>query len=323
MDIEIIEMAERKCRFVLRNSTPAMANALRRTLLTDIPKMAIDEAEFHLGSSSGEDGRSLESVTPLFDEVIAHRLGMIPVPTDYEMFVPREECSCGGKGCSSCTLTYSLMGQGPRTVLSGDMMPLGDSSLAVKDADIPIVELTENQSIMIYAHARMGTARTHVKWQAAFGVGYKYRPVITIDQKKAGTPEALQLADKRRGYPDIFDEQGGKLVVKNADLCEYSADYETISEGAVHMENDDTQFVFTFETDGSLTCQQVLEQAVRILQKETAELAAQVADLKPKERKVREHFVMPERVEEGEEPEFEEVVTEVDSTAGASDESEQ
>ena len=43
MDIEILEMAERKAKFILKNSSPAMANALRRTLLSDIPKMAIDK----------------------------------------------------------------------------------------------------------------------------------------------------------------------------------------------------------------------------------------------------------------------------------------
>ena len=50
MDIEIIEMADRKAKFVLKNSCPAMGNALRRTLLSDIPKMAIDTVEFYTGN---------------------------------------------------------------------------------------------------------------------------------------------------------------------------------------------------------------------------------------------------------------------------------
>ncbi|MBQ3736503.1 MAG: DNA-directed RNA polymerase subunit D, partial [Candidatus Methanomethylophilaceae archaeon] len=49
MDIKILEMEERKCRFILRDASPAKANALRRTMLTDIPKMAIDSVDFHLG----------------------------------------------------------------------------------------------------------------------------------------------------------------------------------------------------------------------------------------------------------------------------------
>ena len=34
MDIEILEMAERKGKVILKNSTPAMANALRRTMIS-------------------------------------------------------------------------------------------------------------------------------------------------------------------------------------------------------------------------------------------------------------------------------------------------
>ncbi|MBR2254678.1 MAG: DNA-directed RNA polymerase subunit D [Candidatus Methanomethylophilaceae archaeon] len=172
MDIEIIEMAERKARFVLKNSSPAMANALRRTLLMDLPKMAIDKVEFHLGPIMSEDDREYESTTPLFDEVIAHRLGMIPVPTDLDVFVPQSECSCGGVGCPSCSIIYSLHRIGPCTVMSQDLLPLGDPSLKVKDEFIPIVELTDRQAVLIYATAVMGTARTHVKWQVCIGVGY-------------------------------------------------------------------------------------------------------------------------------------------------------
>ena len=45
MEIEIVELEERKCKFILKNSTPAKANALRRTMLSDIPKMAIDDVQ--------------------------------------------------------------------------------------------------------------------------------------------------------------------------------------------------------------------------------------------------------------------------------------
>ena len=103
MEIEILEMAERRARFILRNSSPAMANALRRTLLSDIPKMAIDKVEFHLGPiMDGE--KEYESMTPLFDEIIAHRLGMVPVPTDLDLFVPQDQCTCGGEGCPNCSM---------------------------------------------------------------------------------------------------------------------------------------------------------------------------------------------------------------------------
>ncbi len=277
MQIEIVELEERKCKFILKDSTPAKANALRRTMLTDIPKMAIDEVEFHLGPID-VDGREFESITPLFDEIIAHRLGMVPVPTDYELFTTREKCTCGGEGCPSCRVMYSLNKHGPCTVLSGDLQPLGDATLKVKDEEIPIVELADGQSVLIYAYAVMGTARKHVKWQAAFGVGYKYLPVIDIDSSKLDKDSVQEIVNQCP--KKVFDAEGGKLVAKrplDCSLCGTCTENE--GKGAITVKGDDTNFFFKFETDGSLTAKQVLDKAAEILSQESKDFAALVAEL--------------------------------------------
>lgn len=278
MDIEIIEMAERKAKFILKNSSPAMANALRRTLLSDIPKMAIDKVEFHLGPIMYDD-KEYESVTPLFDEVIAHRLGMIPVPTDLDLFVPQSECSCGGEGCPNCTIMYSLNKIGPCTVLSGDLEPLGNPNLKVKDEFIPIVELTDGQAVLIYATAVMGTARAHVKWQVANGVGYKYMPGVDVDPKRAGDEDVLECADVCP--KKVFAVEDGKLVVKNpldCSLCR-SCEHHLGERGGVKITADDKNFLFKFETDGSLTAQQTLDKALEVLSSEAQDFKSQLEAL--------------------------------------------
>ena len=274
MQIEIVEMEDRKAKFILRNSSPAMANALRRTMLQDIPKMAIDKVEFHLGPIM-QDDKEYESVTSLFDEIIAHRLGLIPVPTT-DQFTFQKDCSCGGVGCPGCTIMYSLNKVGPGTVLSGDLMPLGDSTLKVKDEAIPIVELTDTQAVLIYATAVMGTAKQHVKWQAAFGVGYSYMPTVTIKADKAGVAEVQEAA---ASYPGLFKVEGGKLVVDDVyRACTYgkAVEQDPALQDAVTVEWDDTAFVFKYETDGSLTARQVLDKAVEILEQKAEEFAAVV-----------------------------------------------
>ena len=278
MDIEIIEMAERKAKFILRNSSPAMANALRRTLLSDIPKMAIDKVEFHLGPIMYDD-KEYESVTPLFDEIIAHRLGMVPVPTDLNLFCPQSECVCGGEGCPNCTIMYSLNKIGPCTVLSGDLEPLGNPDLRVKDEFIPIVELTDGQAVLIYATAVMGTAKKHVKWQVANGVGYKYLPQIAIEEGMESDEEVLEcatLCPKK-----VFEVEDGKLVIKNpldCSLCRACTDHLG-ERGGITVKGDDKNFFFKFETDGSLTAQQALDKAVEILADEAKDFKAQLEQL--------------------------------------------
>ena len=278
MDIEIIEMAERKAKFILKNSSPAMANALRRTLLSDIPKMAIDKVEFHLGPIMYDD-KEYESVTPLFDEIIAHRLGMVPVPTDLNLFCPQSECVCGGEGCPNCTIMYSLNKIGPCTVLAGDLEPLGNPDLRVKDEFIPIVELTDGQAVLIYATAVMGTAKKHVKWQVANGVGYKYLPQIAIEEGMESDEEVLEcaaLCPKK-----VFEVEDGKLVIKNpldCSLCRACTDHLG-ERGGITVKGDDKNFFFKFETDGSLTAQQALDEAVEILADEAKDFKAQLEQL--------------------------------------------
>ncbi|MCL1811313.1 MAG: DNA-directed RNA polymerase subunit D [Methanomassiliicoccaceae archaeon] len=275
MEIEILEMEEMKGCFILKDSSPAMANALRRTMLTSIPKMAIDKVEFHLGPIMMDD-KEYESVTPLFDEIVAHRLGMVPVPTDHQLFSFQKDCVCGGEGCPNCTIMYSLNKIGPCTVLSGDMMPLGNPDLAVKDHFIPLVELTDGQAVLIYATAVMGTAKEHAKWQAAFGVGYKYLPVISIDEKKAGEPHVLKCESIcPRG---VFEVKNGNLKTKDTLNCNMCRDCENTSRGAVSVGADDTNFYFKYETDGSLTAKQVLDKATEILSKQSEEAFAHMGE---------------------------------------------
>ena len=277
MQIQIVSMEDTKAKFILKDSSPAMANALRRTMLQDIPKMAIDKVDFHLGPIM-QDDKEYESVTSLFDEVIAHRLGLVPVPTT-DQFKFQKECSCGGTGCPGCTIMYSLNKFGPCTVLSGDLTPLGDASLKVKDEHIPIVELTDTQAVLIYATAVMGTARQHVKWQAAFGVGYSYMPIITIDAKKAKDADIQKYAVSE--YPGLFKIEGGNLVVddlERACVLGKAVQHDPHFEGAVTVSWDDSNFVFRFETDGSLTARQVLDKAVEILHKKAEEVLDVVSE---------------------------------------------
>jgi DNA-directed RNA polymerase subunit D len=281
MDIEIIEMADKKAKFVLRNSSPAMANALRRTLLSDIPKMAIDKVEFLTGKIEGDDGKEYESITPLFEEIIAHRLGMLPVPTDLSLFVPQSECSCGGEGCPSCSIMYSIRKTGPGTVYSSDLQPLGgpnSDALRIVDEFIPIVELTPEQGIYVYATAVMGTAKKHVKWQVCNGVGYKYLPKIEIDPKRASDEAVVACASL---CPEGLEVKGKKLVVKDPVACGFARGcLERLEEtDGITIDWDDTCFLFKFETDGSMTAQQALDIAVETISKEALSFAGDIEAL--------------------------------------------
>jgi len=130
--------------------------------------------------------------------------------------------------------------------------------------------------VLIYATAVMGVARDHAKWQAAFGVGYKYLPKISIDEKRAGEPYVLKCINVCSRA--VFEVKNGKLRVKNSMNCAMCRECEVTSRGAVTVDADDTNFYFKYETDGSLTAKQALDKAMEILSKQSEEAFAHVGE---------------------------------------------
>src|SRR5919108_808194 len=96
MDIKVLSREQDTLRFVLSGVSPAFANALRRIILAEVPVMAIDDVMI------------LENGSVMYDEILAHRLGLIPITTDQSYNLP-EECSCKSElGCEKCRAGFSL-----------------------------------------------------------------------------------------------------------------------------------------------------------------------------------------------------------------------
>jgi len=277
MKIDIKEMTQTKAEFVISDTNPAFANALRRTIVADVPKMAIDNVEFHLGPIMDEKGVAFESVSPLFDEIVAHRLSLIPVPTDLDAFNFRAKCeACKGEGCPSCTVMYSLNKKGPCTVYSGDLEPIGDAKLRIKDDLIPIVKLADDQALLIYATAELGTGKNHAKWQAAIGAGYRYFAKIEIEHGKCDLGgSCVKVCPK-----GVLSKEERKIVAKHPEKCNTcNACVEICDAGVIKVTPDPTKILFRFETDGSLQAKEVLVRGLKMLEERFEALREQVSTL--------------------------------------------
>jgi DNA-directed RNA polymerase subunit D len=269
MMLKVKELTDERCSFVVDDVTPDIVNALRRTLISKVPKMAIDEVEFHMGPIRDEEGNEYDSNSALFDEMIAHRLGMIPIPTDLEHYTFRDKCECNGAGCPHCTIIYVLNKKGPCTVYSGDLQPLGDINLKVREELIPIVKLREKQALLIYATAIMGNGSHHAKWQPVTVCGYKYYPDINISDKGCDDPEACVNSCPR----GVLELKSGKVSVKDLEKCDLCMNCVNVCEAtdgskkpAIEVGGRDDKFIFSFETDGSLKAKDVLSYALQHLE---------------------------------------------------------
>lgn len=156
--IEILERKKHAIKFSVEGVKPSFANALRRIMISEVPTMAIEWVDFKKNDSA------------LYDELIAHRLGLIPLTYDKRAYKLPEECREASVKDSQCYAKLTLKKRGPCVVYSGDLKSEDESVKPVFDK-IPIVELLENQELELIAYARLGYGREHIKWQGAV-VGY-------------------------------------------------------------------------------------------------------------------------------------------------------
>lgn len=131
--ISILERDDYRLQFIIEGIDSALANTIRRALISEVPVMAIHEVVFFSNSSS------------LFDEIIAHRLGLIPLKTNLEKYYLIDLCpNCNGKGCSNCQVKFTLQKQAmdtPILVTSGDLIS-EDPEIFPVSSNIPISYLT-------------------------------------------------------------------------------------------------------------------------------------------------------------------------------------
>ena len=167
MDIKLLRQEQDTLRFMLSDISPAFANALRRIIMAEVPVMAIDDVMI------------LENNSVMYDEILAHRLGLIPVTTDQTYNLP-EDCTCKSElGCEKCRASFSLEIEASdpvEVVYSSHLKPENPDVRPVSDK-IPIVKLAQGQRIKLEAYARLGRGKVHAKWQPVSACTY------SIDEK--------------------------------------------------------------------------------------------------------------------------------------------
>jgi DNA-directed RNA polymerase subunit D len=156
LKVEILSLSGDTIRFLLWGADIALANALRRTMIAELPCMTIDDIFF------------LDNSSVLPDETLAHRLGLVPLTTDLDSYSTPDRCECKSElGCSRCRVVLTLDVKAdaePRTVYSGDLVS-EDPKIRPASPNIELVKLAPGQSVKFEAYARLGVGKTHAKWQ--------------------------------------------------------------------------------------------------------------------------------------------------------------
>ncbi|OZJ03055.1 hypothetical protein BZG36_03773 [Bifiguratus adelaidae] len=293
----INRMSEREMEFDLVGIDASIANAFRRILIAEIPTVAIEKVFMFNNTSI------------IQDEVLAHRLGLIPIrakpselsykdadedPTDLNTIVLKLQIKCERNPEASKDETDQDKMYINHKVYSKDLLwvPQGDQGtrwandpVGVVDDDILIAKLRPGQEIDCELHCEKGIGKDHAKWSPVGKSTASYRLLPEIKIKK---PITDNLADKfAKCFPPGVIEVENVKGVKTAKVANPRKD--TVSREVLrHPEFEDKvaltrirdHFIFNIESTGQIKPQDLFAQSVATLAQKAHNIRQALGDLR-------------------------------------------
>ncbi|KAG8386006.1 hypothetical protein BUALT_Bualt03G0104100 [Buddleja alternifolia] len=220
--VDVIKLSEDDMEFDMIGIDAAIANAFRRILISELPTMAIEKVFMANNTSVVQD------------EVLAHRLGLIPLKVDPRLFnymsendEPNEKntivfklhvrCEKGSSRIKVKSNELKWLPNGSEFILSTEKATSDSTSkpktytsfncsqeslpefsndpIAPKHDDIIIAKLGAGQEIELEAHAVKGMGKTHAKWSPVATAWYRMLPEVVLLQEIKGE-KAEELVKK-------------------------------------------------------------------------------------------------------------------------------
>ncbi|QCD78199.1 DNA-directed RNA polymerases I and III subunit RPAC1-like [Vigna unguiculata] len=295
--VEVKRLTDSEMEFDMIGIDPAIANAFRRILISEVPTMAIERVYIANNTSVVQD------------EVLSHRLGLVPIRIDPRLFEYPD--TAGDDNNERNTIVFGLharcqVGQPRITVKSdklkwlpnGSELPCEDvkpntsskpktftsftcsqnslpgfpsNSIDLTDSDIILAKLGPGQEIELEAHAVKGIGRTHAKWSPVATAWYRMLPEVVLLEDFVNE-QAEELVNKCQ--PNVFDiEDIGKgkrratvARPRNCTLCRECIRGGKEWEDRISIRRVKHHFIFSIESTGALPPEVLFTEAVKILE---------------------------------------------------------
>jgi len=271
LKIQVITRNEREMEFDMIGYDPSMVNALRRLLLSDVPSMAIEKVHMYQNTSIMQD------------EVLAHRLGLIPLAADPRLFSwkPEEQENKkkkakegeGDEGTEKDTLEFTLKvrcknkadksGYIDDQILTKHIqwVPKGSQAswagnVGPTEPDILVNKLRPGHEMEIVMYAVKGLGRDHAKFSPVATAFYRLLPAITIKRPIRGEAASRLQGCFSPGVISLENGLDGQKVAKveeaRLDSCSRNLYRHEDLKMAVDIEKVKDHFIFTVESVGAL-----------------------------------------------------------------------
>ncbi|KAG7585096.1 DNA-directed RNA polymerase insert domain [Arabidopsis thaliana x Arabidopsis arenosa] len=291
--VDVISLTKTDMEFDMIGIDAAFANAFRRILIAELPSMAIEKVLIAYNTSV------------IIDEVLAHRMGLIPIAADPRLF---EYLSEHDQANEKNTIVFKLHVKCPKNrprlkVLTSDLkwLPNGSEFLRESggstskpktytsfscsqdslpefannpitpcDLDILIAKLAPGQEIELEAHAVKGIGKTHAKWSPVGTAWYRMHPEVVLrGEVEDELAERLVKVCPQNVF-DIEDMGKGRKRAtvaqpRKCTLCQECVRDDDLVE-RVDLGSVRNHFIFNIESTGSLPPDVLFTEAVKILE---------------------------------------------------------
>ena len=259
MEIEVRSQSDDEMVFIVRDAEVPFINAIRRCAMVNVPKIAI------------EDVNIIRNDSAMFNEVLAHRLGLTPLVSDLDALEGLSLPEDDDWGEYTNGIMFHLNEVGPKVVYSKDLIS-SDSKIKPVYDTIPLVKLKDGEELNIEAVAKVGYGKEHAKWMPTTVCAYKQYPEITfnddveIDYDCAqACPRGILKSDRRSKKIKIIEEhEDSPLIgVENCAMCKSCV--RASDNGYINVGFKPNDFIFRIETDGAMPPKEVLLKACDVL----------------------------------------------------------
>uniref|UniRef100_A0A8C5MVE3 DNA-directed RNA polymerases I and III subunit RPAC1 n=1 Tax=Leptobrachium leishanense TaxID=445787 RepID=A0A8C5MVE3_9ANUR len=280
--IDVIKMEQDVLEFDMIGIDASFANAFRRILLAEVPTMAIEKVFVYNNTSI------------IQDEILSHRLGLIPIRADPRLFEYRGTEDADGTEID--TLQFELQvkcTKNPRAsrdssdpnelylnhkVYTSHMkwVPLGNQADLFTETEAPrpvhddilIAQLRPGQEIHVVVHCVKGIGKDHAKFSPVATASYRLLPEICLLSPVEG-----ELADtlQRCFSPGVIsvDVVNGKKVARvvsaRQDSCSREIFRHDELKKLVQIKRVRDHYIFSIESTGILPPDTLLLEAIKVL----------------------------------------------------------
>lgn len=279
-DIKISYVTERAANFDLIHIDTSIANAFRRIMISEVPSVAAEQVYI------------FNNTSVIQDEVLAHRIGLIPLKvdpdnlnwvdqtvdeenrfTDTNTVVMSLDISCtrnphAPKNTTDPKELYrnsNVYARDLKFEPQGSQLETFKSPVMPADPDILLAKLRPGQEISLKIHCVLGIGADHAKFSPVATASYRLLPTIDITQPISG--EDAKKFQKCFSTGVIGIDEKGEAYVKDARRDTVSREVLRHDEfkGKVKLGRKRDHFIFNVESTGAMSPEEIFFKSVRIL----------------------------------------------------------